>query len=68
MANLSSIITPTNIITASNILTLTNKVIPFASNTLTDVASTPAIWLPEQLEAMGVVEKEFEEAIDGTLC
>lgn len=40
MANLSSIITPTNIITASNILTLTNKVIPFGSNTLTDVAST----------------------------
>jgi hypothetical protein len=40
MANLSAIITPTNIVTAGNTLTLTNKTIAFGSNTLTDVAST----------------------------
>jgi hypothetical protein len=30
--------------------------------------SIPTIWLPEQLEAMGIKEKEFEEATDGALC
>lgn len=30
--------------------------------------SIPTIWLPEQLEAMNVREKELEEAIDGALC
>jgi hypothetical protein len=35
MANLSGIITPTNIITAANALTLTNKTISGANNTIT---------------------------------
>lgn len=39
MANLSSIITPTNIVTAESTTTLTNKTIAFGSNTLSDVAS-----------------------------
>jgi hypothetical protein len=33
--------------------------------------SIPTIWLPEQLEKMGVQQKELEEAIgetDGALC
>jgi hypothetical protein len=33
--------------------------------------SIPTIWLPEQLEQMGVQQKELEEAIgetDGALC
>lgn len=34
MANLSNIITPTNVTTASNTLTLTNKTIAFGSNTI----------------------------------
>lgn len=40
MANLSNIITPTNILTAANTVTLTNKTIAYASNTLTGVAGT----------------------------
>lgn len=40
MANLSNIITPTNVLTASNTVTLTNKTIAYASNTLTGVAGT----------------------------
>ena len=39
MANLSSIITPTNVVTATSTTTLTNKTIAFGSNTLSDVAS-----------------------------
>jgi len=30
--------------------------------------SIPTIWLPKQVEAMGIKEKEFEEATDGALC
>lgn len=40
MANLSNIITPTNVLTASSTNTLTNKTIAYASNTLTGVAGT----------------------------
>lgn len=40
MANLSNIITPTNVLTASNTVTLTNKTISAANNTLVGVAST----------------------------
>lgn len=40
MANLSALITPTNIITANNTQTLTNKTISFADNTLTGVQPT----------------------------
>lgn len=40
MANLSNIITPTNVLTASSTNTLTNKTIDYASNTLTGVAGT----------------------------
>ena len=39
MANLSSIITPSNVATATSTTTLTNKTIAFGSNTLSDVAS-----------------------------
>jgi hypothetical protein len=35
MANLSNIITPTNVLTASSTNTLTNKTISFSSNTFT---------------------------------
>lgn len=42
MANLSSIITPTNVLTASSTNTVTNKTIAYASNTLTGVAGTGA--------------------------
>jgi hypothetical protein len=42
MANLSNIITPTNVLTASSTNTLTNKTIAYASNTLTGVAGTAA--------------------------
>jgi len=40
MANLSNIITPTNVLTASSTNTVTNKTIAYASNTLTGVAGT----------------------------
>lgn len=40
MANLSNIITPTNVLTASSTNTVTNKTIDYASNTLTGVAGT----------------------------
>jgi hypothetical protein len=40
MANLSNIITPTNVLTATSTNTVTNKTIAFGGNTLTDVAST----------------------------
>lgn len=43
MANLSNIITPTNVLTASSTNTLTNKTIAYASNTLTGVAGTGAV-------------------------
>ena len=42
MANLSNIITPTNVLTASSTNTVTNKTIAYASNTLTGVAGTGA--------------------------
>jgi len=42
MANLSNIITPTNVLTATSTNTVTNKTIAFADNTLTDVAGTTA--------------------------
>ena len=42
MANLSDIITPTNLVTKDGTDTLTNKTIAFAGNTLTGVASTGA--------------------------
>jgi hypothetical protein len=38
MANLSAIITPTNIVTAGNTLTLTNKTINGANNTVTNIS------------------------------
>lgn len=38
MANLSNIITPSNVLTATNTQTVSNKTISFASNTLTGVA------------------------------
>jgi hypothetical protein len=40
MANLSNIITPTNVLTAANTETLTNKTIDIANNTLTGVQPT----------------------------
>lgn len=40
MANLSNIITPTNVLTATSTNTVTNKTIDFSTNTLTGVAST----------------------------
>ena len=40
MANLSNIITPTNVLTATSTNTVTNKTIAYASNTLTGVAGT----------------------------
>ena len=43
MANLSNIITPTNVLTASSTNTVTNKTIAYASNTLTGVAGTGAV-------------------------
>jgi hypothetical protein len=39
MANLSSIITPSNVLTATNTQTLTNKTIDGANNTITNVGS-----------------------------
>jgi hypothetical protein len=42
MANLSNIITPTNVLTATSTNTVTNKTIAFGSNTLTDIAGTTA--------------------------
>ncbi len=42
MANLSNIITPTNVLTANSTNTVTNKTISFSSNTLTGVAGTGA--------------------------
>lgn len=42
MANLSGIITPSNVLTATNTQTVTNKTITFADNTLTGVAGTTA--------------------------
>jgi hypothetical protein len=38
MANLSNIITPSNVLTATNTQTIANKTISFSSNTLTGVA------------------------------
>lgn len=43
MANLSNIITPTNVLTATSTNTVTNKTIAYASNTLTGVAGTGAV-------------------------
>lgn len=43
MANLSNIITPSNVLTASSTNTVTNKTIAYASNTLTGVAGTGAV-------------------------
>jgi hypothetical protein len=40
MANLSNIITPTNVLTTTSTSTVTNKTIAYASNTLTGVAGT----------------------------
>ena len=40
MANLSNIITPTNVLTATSTNTVTNKTIAYSSNTLTGVAGT----------------------------
>lgn len=40
MANLSNIITPTNVLTANSTNTVTNKTIAYSSNTLTGVAGT----------------------------
>lgn len=40
MANLSNIITPTNVLTGTSTNTVTNKTIDFSTNTLTGVAST----------------------------
>ena len=42
MANLSSIVTPTNVLTANNTQTVTNKTIDGASNTLTNIAAVTA--------------------------
>ena len=42
MANLSAIITPTNLVTAAGTETLTNKTIAYSSNTLTDVVGVTA--------------------------
>jgi hypothetical protein len=42
MANLSGIITPSNVLTATNTQTVTNKTITFTDNTLTGVAGTTA--------------------------
>jgi hypothetical protein len=42
MANLSNIITPTNVLTETSTNTVTNKTIAFADNTLTGVAGTTA--------------------------
>ena len=43
MANLSDIITPSNILTDSNTKTVTNKTISGASNTITNVALTTGV-------------------------
>jgi len=43
MANLSSIVTPTNVLTANNTQTVTNKTIDGASNTLTNIAAVTAV-------------------------
>lgn len=43
MANLSNIITPTNVLTASSTNTLTNKTISGSSNTITNVSLTTGI-------------------------
>jgi hypothetical protein len=43
MANLSNIITPTNVLTASSTNTLTNKTISGASNTITNVSLTTGV-------------------------
>lgn len=42
MANLSSIVTPTNVLTANNTQTVTNKTIDGASNTLTNINAATA--------------------------
>ena len=42
MANLSSIVTPTNVLTTNNTQTVTNKTIDGASNTLTNIAAVTA--------------------------
>jgi hypothetical protein len=43
MANLSNIITPTNVLTASSTSTVTNKTISGASNTITNVSLTASV-------------------------
>jgi len=43
MANLSDIITPSNVLTASNTATLSNKTISGASNTVTNVSLTASV-------------------------
>jgi hypothetical protein len=43
MANLSNIITPTNVLTASSTNTLSNKVISGTNNTITNVSLTTSV-------------------------
>jgi hypothetical protein len=43
MANLSNIITPTNVLTANSTNTVTNKTISGASNTITNISLTTSV-------------------------
>lgn len=43
MANLSNIITPTNVLTATSTNTVTNKTISGASNTITNISLTTGV-------------------------